>query len=99
MGVPGRGAGAAYAMLAALLGVAGHFAFAAVQGEYGVFRRVELSAERDALAVELAGLDTEAARLRDRISRLSDGFIDLDLLDERARLVLGMARADEVLVE
>lgn len=83
----------------ALLCVAGYFAFAAVQGEYGVFRNVELSAQREVLETELAALDAEAARLRDRTRRLSDGFLDLDLLDERARLVLGLARADEIVVE
>ena len=94
-----RGTGTAYLALAALACVGGYFVFAGVQGDYGVFRRVELTAERDALAAELAGLDAEAARLRARIGRLSDGFVDLDLLDERARVVLGLARADEVVVE
>lgn len=94
-----RQAGYAIALPIALLGAAGYFAFAAVQGEYGVFRRVELAAQRDALADELAMLDAEAARLRDRTRRLSDGYLDLDLLDERARLVLGMAREDEIVVE
>ena len=92
-------AGYAVAAPVAMLGVAGYFAFAAVQGEYGVFRRVELAAERDALTEELAMLDAEAERLRDRTRRLSDAFLDLDLLDERARQVLGLAREDEIVVE
>lgn len=82
-----------------LLGFAGYFVFAAVQGEYGVLRRVELEAERVRLADELAMLDAETARMRDRTERLSDDFLDLDLLDERARVVLGLARADEVIIE
>lgn len=82
-----------------LLGVAGYFGFAAVQGEYGVLRRVELNAQREVLQDRLAMLDAEAARLRDRTVRLSDDYLDLDLLDERARLVLGMARDDEIVVE
>ncbi|CUH40938.1 Septum formation initiator [Jannaschia seosinensis] len=83
----------------ALICFAGYFVFAAVQGEYGVFRRVELEAEREALQAELAFLANEAARMRDRTRRLSDEYLDLDLLDERARLVLGMARVDEIIVE
>jgi cell division protein FtsB len=82
-----------------LMCFAGYFVFAAVQGEYGVFRRVELEAERDLLAAELALLDAETERMREATRRLSDDYLDLDLLDERARLVLGLARTDEIVVE
>ena len=82
-----------------LIVFAGYFVFAAVQGEYGVFRRVELDAEREVLLEELAMLDAETARMRDRTRRLSDDYLDLDLLDERARVVLGVARDDEIIVE
>ncbi|HAM89325.1 MAG TPA: septum formation initiator precursor, partial [Rhodobacteraceae bacterium] len=30
--------------------------------------------------------------------RLSDGYLDLDLLDEQARRVLGMIRPDEIVI-
>ena len=83
----------------ALLGFALYFIFAAVQGEYGVLRGVELEAERQTLEAELALLTAEAERMTDRTTRLSDDFLDLDLLDERARAVLGVARTDEVIVE
>ncbi|GIT91832.1 septum formation initiator [Jannaschia pagri] len=83
----------------ALLGFAGYFVFAAVQGEYGVFRRVELEADRARLEGELALLTQETDRMRDQTRRLSDDYLDLDLLDERARIVLGMARVDEIVIE
>ncbi|MGB3406861.1 MAG: septum formation initiator family protein [Jannaschia sp.] len=83
----------------ALLGFAASFVFAAVQGEYGVFRRVELEAERDVLTAELALLTAEVERMTDRTLRLSDDYLDLDLLDERARIVLGAARTDEIIIE
>ncbi|UWQ16976.1 septum formation initiator family protein [Jannaschia sp. M317] len=83
----------------ALLGFGGYFVFAGIQGDYGVLRRVELEAERDLLREELALLTTEVDRMTDRTTRLSDDFLDLDLLDERARLVLGVARTDEIVVE
>lgn len=83
----------------ALLVFGGYFVFAAVQGEYGVFRRVELDAERAVLLAELSLLDAKAERMRERTRRMSDDFLDLDLLDEQARLVLGVARADEIIVE
>lgn len=83
----------------ALLVFGGYFVFAAVQGEYGVFRRVELDAERAVLLAELSLLDAKAEQMRERTRRMSDDFLDLDLLDEQARLVLGVARADEIIVE
>jgi cell division protein FtsB len=83
----------------ALLAFAGYFVFAAVQGEYGVLRRVELEAERLRLTEELVILTEEVDRMRDRTRRLSDSYLDLDLLDERARVVLGLARTDEIVIE
>ena len=82
-----------------LLGFGAYFVFAAVQGEYGVFRRVELEAEREILQEELALLTAEVERMTDRTRRLSDDYLDVDLLDERARMVLGAARVDEIIVE
>ncbi|MEM7710937.1 MAG: septum formation initiator family protein [Pseudomonadota bacterium] len=83
----------------ALMGFAGYFVFAAVQGEYGVFRRVELESEHERLTEELGMLRAEVARMTDRTRRLSDDYLDLDLLDERARVVLGLARTDEIVIE
>ena len=79
-----------------MLGV--YFTFAAVQGDYGLFKRLEVNAEGDALARELAGLEIEVARLENLTTRLSDNFLDLDLLDQQARDVLGMIRADEIVI-
>ncbi|EBA11355.1 FtsB family cell division protein [Roseobacter sp. CCS2] len=75
-----------------------YFTFAAVQGDYGLFKRIEVKAEGDALAVELAALQTEVARMENLTTRLSDNFLDLDLLDQQARDVLGMIRADEIVI-
>ncbi len=96
-----RRTGAGYGLIlpAILVSFGGYFVFAAVQGEYGVFRRVELESQREVLSAELALLDAETERMRDRTRRLSDDYLDLDLLDERARDVLGMARSDEIIVE
>ena len=84
--------------LGAMLLLALYFAFAAVQGDYGVFRRAELDAEARLLAGELASLDTEVARLENLTRRLSDAYLDLDLLDEQARDVLGLMRHDEIVI-
>jgi cell division protein FtsB len=78
--------------------VGSYFAFAAVQGEYGVFRQVQLSAERDALKAERDRLAADLNQMQNLTRRLSDQWLDLDLLDERARDVLGYLRGDEIVI-
>ena len=85
-----------YLVLAFTLG--GYFTFAAVQGDYGVLRRVQIDAEADALRVERDRLAQELTQLTNLTRRLSDGFLDIDLLDQQARDVLGYMRADELVI-
>ena len=73
-----------------------YFMFAAVQGDYGVFRRVEIRAEAAALQMERDRLSQTVAALHSKTRRLSDDYLDLDLLDQQARDILGLVRADEV---
>ncbi|MFM7655261.1 MAG: FtsB family cell division protein [Paracoccaceae bacterium] len=85
-----------YLVLAFTLG--GYFTFAAVQGDYGVLRRVQINAEADALRVERDRLAQELTQLTNLTRRLSDDFLDIDLLDQQARDVLGYMRADEIVI-
>ncbi len=85
-----------YFLGALMLGL--YFTFAAVQGDYGLFKRIEVKAEGQALEVELAALEAEVARMENLTTRLSDTYLDLDLLDEQARDVLGLIRADEIVI-
>ncbi len=75
-----------------------YFTFAAVQGDFGLFRRAEIVAESQDLRVQLATVRADVARMENLTKRLSDDYLDLDLLDERARTVLGMIRADEIVI-
>jgi cell division protein FtsB len=75
-----------------------YFTFAAIQGDYGLFRRAEIEAEQKQLALELAALNARVARMENLTTRLSDDFLDLDLLSERARDILGYVRADEIVI-
>ncbi|MHA6344623.1 FtsB family cell division protein [Roseivivax sp. CAU 1761] len=78
--------------------IGAYFTFAAVQGDYGLFRRAEIEVEETRLAAELAQLEAEVARMENLTRRLSDDYLDVDLLDQQARDVLGLLRADEVVV-
>ena len=75
-----------------------YFTFAAVQGSYGVFRRVQIDAEIEARSSERDALRAEVTRMANLTRRLSDQYLDLDLLDERARDVLGTIRSDEIVI-
>lgn len=75
-----------------------YFTFASVQGDYGLFRRVRIDAEAVELTAERDKLKAEIAELTNKTHRLSDDYLDLDLLDEQARSVLGLVRGDEVVL-
>lgn len=73
-----------------------YFTFASVQGDYGLFKRVQIEAEAATLRIEKDRLAAEVASLENKTMRMSDEFLDLDLLDEQARDVLGLIRSDEI---
>ena len=75
-----------------------YFTFASVQGDYGLFRRVQIEAEASQLLAERDHLRHSVALMRNKTRRLSDEYLDLDLLDEQARDVLGLVRSDEVVI-
>ena len=93
-----RPAMGALAFFALCLTLAVYFTFAAVQGDYGVFRRAEIDAEGHALRAELALLQAEVSRLENLTRRMSDDYLDIDLLDQQARDVLGLIRGDEIVI-
>ncbi len=88
--------GVIYLVLAFGLGV--YFTFAAVQGDYGMFRRVAIDAEAVALTEERDRLAAELAEMQNLTHRLSDEYLDLDLLDQQTRDVLGYMRSDEIAI-
>lgn len=88
--------GAIYVFVAFSLGM--YFMIGAVQGDFGLFKRVQVDVEIAALEKELTALETQLAAIRNKTHRLSDRFLDLDLLDQQARDVLGMVRSDEIII-
>lgn len=99
MSIPRKGpslGGMVYMLGTFFLGM--YFVFGAVQGDYGLFRRIQIEAEADLLRTELTALKAELDGIRNKTRRLSDEYLDLDLLDEQARDVLGLIRADEIII-
>ena len=89
-------AGVVYLMILVLAGM--YFTFASVQGDFGLFQRVQIDAERRTLEAERDALKREIASLQNKTRRLSDDYLDLDLLDQQAREVLGLVRGDEIVL-
>lgn len=92
---PGWGASALFLLFLAL---GAYFTFAAVQGDYGLFRRTQIEAEAVELRATRDRLAAELAEISNKTRRMSDEFLDLDLLDEQVRAVLGQIRADEIVI-
>ena len=76
-----------------------YFTFAAVQGDYGLFRRAEILSDAKKLKAELTVLKSEVDKMLNLTLRMSDDYLDLDLLDEQARDILGQIRSDEVIIQ
>ena len=86
---------AAYLFLIGLIIVIAH---SSLQSNTGLAAFREAGSEERRLKAELAQLTAERERIQNKVHRLSDAYLDLDLLDERARDVLGMVRVDEMVV-
>ncbi len=75
-----------------------YFGYSAVRGDLGVLGRLVVTSEIEQLSRQKAATEQAIEELANKTRRLSDGYLDLDLLDERARRVLGMMRADELVL-
>ena len=82
----------------AFLATVCYFAYAAFQGDIGLMQRYRVERQEVVLRIELAKLVVERRMMENKTARLGDAYLDLDLLDERARVVLGFIRADEILI-
>lgn len=67
-------------------------------GQYSYTQRIQFEVEAKRLTAELNTYQKERNILERLTLRLSDDYLDIDLLDERARKVLGLARIDEVII-
>ena len=75
-----------------------YFLIASFNGEFGVSAKYHLLAREKVLAKELKIIDKEIKIIKNRIKRLSDTSLDLELLDQQARIILGMIGEEELIV-
>ncbi len=75
-----------------------YFFMAALQGQMGFFRFLQVEAQIDVAKTELTSLQKERESLENLTKRLSNDYLDLDLLDEQARKRLGLVRDHEIII-
>jgi cell division protein FtsB len=68
----------------------------AVTGRQGLVAYIDLQAQERALEQRVAALEAERAQLEARAARLRPGTLDLDYLDERARITLAAGDSEEL---
>lgn len=75
-----------------------YFGYHVVQGDRGLAAYARL--EQDLVRAQTQYREARAVRqrLEDRVALLNPAHIDADMLDERARIVLGVAHRDEVVI-
>lgn len=83
---------------AAVILVLFYLSFHSVSGERGLFAWFKETRRLESLNIELNAAVKEREVLETRIKHLSNASLDLDLLDERARIVLGYAGRDEAVI-
>ena len=75
-----------------------YFIIASFNGEFGVSAKYHLLAKEKVLANELNTINKETKIIKNRIKRLSNTSLDLELLDQQARIILGMIGEEEAIV-
>ena len=87
-------------LAAQLLGacVAGYFIYHAVQGDRGILAWLRVNQQLEAAHQELAKTGAERAALEQRVSLLSNSSLDLDMLEERARVMLYFSHPDDIVI-
>ena len=81
----------------AALGV-GYFVHHAHNGNRGIEAKQQLKLQASAISKELDGLKTERAEWERRIALLRSDQIDRDLLEERARSLLGRVHRNDLVI-
>ncbi len=75
-----------------------YLGFHTLSGERGVIALLRETSKLDTLRAELEEIKTKRESLENKVKKLSSNSLDLDLLDEQARSVLGISGKNEVVV-
>lgn len=76
----------------------GYFGYHAVEGDYGHHALQKLKAQEIDLGDQLARLKDERRALDRRVALMRPESLDPDMIEERARRALNVARADDIVI-
>lgn len=79
-----------------LVMVIAYFSYHAISGDRGFLALLQLSQKVEHMQTDLDELKAERLSLEYRVKRLRTESLDLDLLDEQARSLLGYSAPDEL---
>lgn len=75
-----------------------YLCYHSMHGERGLYALIREQRERAALRSELVETKAEREKVELRVTHLRDGSLDLDLLDEQMRRMLGVMKKGEVII-
>lgn len=86
------------ALTVALLGFQGYLGFSAIGGQFGWENRTQILIDIDQLKGKSAALQAEIDAYQHRATLMDTRRLDPDIVTERARALLNMANADDILI-
>ena len=86
------------ALTACLLAFQGYLGYSAISGQFGIDNRKDIVADIQVLKDKSAALQAEIDAYRHRSSLMNPKHLDPDLVTERARAMLNVANADDILI-
>jgi cell division protein FtsB len=86
------------ALTVALLGFQGYLGFSAIGGQFGIENRTQIIADIEVLKAKSSALQAEIDAYKHRATLMDTRRLDPDLITERARALLNMASADDIIV-
>ncbi|ATN34290.1 septum formation initiator family protein [Rhizobium daejeonense] len=75
-----------------------YFGYHSVHGDFGLRAAQEFERQRVVRSGELAHLVAQRKQLERQVELMSDGSLERDMIDEKARYQLNMSRPDEIVI-
>ncbi len=86
------------ALTVILLAFQGYLGYSALSGQFGIESREQIMGDIQVLRDKSSALQAEIDSYRHRVSLMAPRRLDPDLVTERARALLNMAHAEDILV-
>ena len=86
------------AIPAVCLSILAYYGFSAFQGDLGVRSRTQMDDKSLGMQFELVRLRKQRDDLKIKVELLREGRVEKDMLDQQARHLLNMVKADEFVI-